>query len=72
MEDVLDALHRLGGDARVTDVAFDHLQPRRGRKLRQILALAGGKIIQHAHEMPCSSRAATMCEPMKPAPPVTR
>lgn len=63
--------YRAGDHLGIGDIALDEAQTRIIQ--RQIAALAHGQVVQHTRTpWPAASKASTRCEPMKPAPPVTR
>ena len=70
--DVRDAVDRARRDVRVAQVALDPLR-RRVEVAGALAVRRGQQRVDHAHAAgrPRSS-ASTTCEPMKPAPPVTR
>ena len=72
MKDGIDARGGPAAGREVADVAFDELDrgPRNGARFSR---LPVEEIVQDADRVaPRRTRTSTMCEPMKPAPPVTR
>ena len=70
MKDAIDALDRFRHDGGVGNVALDELNPLAERL--DIREVAGAEVVENADAIAAPVKASAMCDPMKPAPPVTR